>query len=82
MQKKPITREQFEALPRVRVFSPVGPCLTFYRLLRTNRKTCTLAYWNGDHISTERIYKDWVHTEPCRSCMDHPQTMYPNGYMD
>ena len=23
-----------------------------------------------------------AHVEPCRSCEDHPQTTYPNGYMD
>jgi len=77
-----ITREEFEKLPPVRVWSPVGPCLTFYRLWKENKKTYTLVFWNGDRPAYERVPKFKVHTEPCTSCTDHPQTMYPNGYMD
>lgn len=77
-----ISREEFEKLPRVRVWNSVGPCLTYYRLFRKNEKTCTLVFWNGDKPTYERIYSFCVHTKPCSRCTDHPNTMYPLGYVD
>jgi len=77
-----MTKDQFEKLPKVRVFSSVGPCLTFYRFVKENKKTVTVAYWNYDHVAFERKPKSWVHFEPCRNCEDHPKTQYPYGYMD
>ena len=67
---------------RVRVFSSAGPCLRFYEFVKENKKTVTLRYKNGDNYSYRREVKSWVHTEPCSSCSDHPQTQYPNGYMN
>ncbi len=77
-----ITKEQFEKLPRIRVFSSAGPCLRLYRLVKRNKKTATVAYKNGDSIDTKRVSLVYVHTEPCRCCTDHPDTMYPDGYMN
>jgi hypothetical protein len=70
----------FEKLPRVRVSSPVGPCLTNRRLVRVNRTTCTVAFRNGEYASTERETKGLVHGEPCSCCTDHEHTQYPMGY--
>lgn len=77
-----LCKECFEKLPHVRVFSRCGPCLTYYRRVRTNRTTITLAYRNGSGVSLDRAYKGSVHEEPCPSCTDHPRTQYPEGYMD
>ncbi len=77
-----MTKEEFEALPKVRVFSPVGPCLNYFRFVKWNTKTGTVVFWNGNEPSYRRFVKCWIHFEPCSSCVDHPHTQYPYGYMD
>jgi len=73
-----ITKEEFEKLPRVRVFSESGPCITgTYRLWRKNQKTNTLVFWNGDHPAYVRKYSFLIHTEPCSCCPGG--IMYPHG---
>jgi hypothetical protein len=67
----------------VRQFSPCGPCLT----LGTLTKDLPKSYRFNDHYGRTGIVRKgefWskVHIEPCPSCLDHPQTQYPNGYMD
>ena len=66
----------------VRKFSLAGPCLTLGTLFRETSNF--LVYEErryGDRLH-RRVAKAKVHTEPCPSCRDHPQTQYPNGYMD
>lgn len=77
-----LCHECFEQLVPVRVFSRCGPCLTQFRRVRTNRTTVTLGFKNGSGYSLDRAYKGSVHEEPCPSCEDHPNTQYPDGYMD
>lgn len=66
--KNPQTLEQFEALKEVKLFSPVGPCLSRYRLVRKSKKSATLAYINGQSISIQREPVSWVHEKPCGCC--------------
>ncbi len=63
----------------VRVFSPCGPCLPRGELIRTTGKFYVYRDRHGDE---RRISCTKAHIEPCRSCDDHPETHYPNGYMD
>lgn len=64
----------------VRKFSPAGPCLTQGELVRETTKFLVIRdRYTG---KVRRMAKDRVHTEPCHSCTDHPQTSYPYGYMD
>ena len=72
----------FGNLKPVRISSMCGPCLTYYRKVKENRTTITVAFQNGSGRSCERVHKGFVHEEPCSSCTDHPKTQYPNGYMD
>lgn len=72
----------FEALPKVRIFSPCGPCLTGYRRVRVNRKSVTVATRNGSGFTCDRVTPSWVHEEPCPSCTDSERTLYPLGHMD
>ena len=78
--RNPKTHEDLEKLPVVRVSSPAGPCFKNRRLVRKNRTSYTVATKNGSGVMTDRVYS--VHTEPCSRCTDHPETVYPFGYMD
>ena len=76
----------FARLTPVRVFSRVGPCLTGYRIVRRNKKSVTVAWRNGGDspgrgwLETERVHA--VHETPCRSCKDHPESQYRDGFYD
>ena len=70
----------------VREFSAAGPCIVVGTF--AGRTKNTVKYMNDDgkvrsrggwKVKGDRPY---VHTEPCRSCRDHPETQYPHGYMD
>jgi hypothetical protein len=65
----------------VRTFSPCGPCITRGQLVRQTAKFYVYASkYDG---TQKRIAKGWnAHVDSCVSCRDHPQTQYPNGYMD
>jgi hypothetical protein len=68
----------------VRRFSAIGPCLTEGRFVKETAKFVVFEEWHGGdrYSGIKRIAKGRVHTEPCRCCRDHSETMYPNGYMD
>jgi len=72
----------FALLKPVRVFSSCGPCLNYYRMVRENKTTFTVVFKNGSGYSLERYSKGLVHESPCLSCQNHPETQYPDGYMD
>ena len=72
----------------VREFSPVGPCLTLGEFVRRTEHYVFYREWLGGdsfgkvkRVGGWKVKKgDYVHTEACRSCRDHPETGYPNGY--
>lgn len=64
----------------IRKFSMAGPCLT-YKYGPVVRETSKFYFYLSEGRE-RRVSKKRVHTEPCRSCRDHSETMYPNGYMD
>ena len=69
----------------VRRFSPYGPCLTEGQFIRRTARFVVFTEWRGGDDFTgreKRLACESVHTEPCRSCTDHPQTAYQHGYMD
>lgn len=79
----------------MRRFSAYGPCLVQGELLRDTAKfyvAVDMAIGAPVDTSamspellkdlTHRYAKDRHHVEPCRSCRDHAQTHYPNGYQD
>jgi len=74
----------------VRQFSRCGPCLTLGKLVKETPGFFVYDEWQGgDRFEgRKRVAKPregrWSgnHIEPCSSCRDHPQTQYPNGYMD
>lgn len=76
--------------PHVREFSSVGPCLTLGKFVRETARFFVYAEWLGDdrYGAEKRVAKPTpakysrAHVAPCRSCRDHGQTQYPNGYMD
>jgi hypothetical protein len=65
----------------VRVWSMAGPCLPAL-LVRVNRTTATVRIGIVGEGSEQKVPLGRVHAEPCSSCTDHPETNYPNGYMD
>jgi hypothetical protein len=66
-----------------REFSPCGPCIEKGLVVGETAKFFTLFDQNGPNNFFEfKLSKARVHTEPCISCEDHPNTHYPNGYMD
>jgi hypothetical protein len=70
----------------VREFSAAGPCLTLGELVReTPRFYVIKPRPNGYGEEPERRVGKrggLVHCEPCRCCLDHPETQYPDGYLD
>ena len=75
----------------VREFSRAGPCLTLGRLVRETNRFWVYQPWRGGNqydLECRRVAKPSdrryspVHIVACRSCRDHAETSYPNGYMD
>ena len=70
----------------VRKFSLCGPCINQGELIRETAKFYVFHdRFHTDHIERKaRKSNKWsdYHIDPCPSCRDHPQTQYPNGYMD
>lgn len=75
----------------VREFSPVGPCLTLGLFVKRTAKFIFYREWKGGDTFADKVSRaggwkvnggDYIHTAACRSCRDHPETQYPNGYMD
>jgi hypothetical protein len=69
----------------VRQFSVCGPCIPQGRLVRQTAKFYVVRDGDGREFklmkrTPERYSPN--HVEPCPSCMDHPKTQYPHGYMD
>jgi hypothetical protein len=65
----------------VREFSRCGPCIPLGRFIkRTPKRVFYLDDYGNVTCKTSRGHL--VHTEPCPSCQDHPQTQYPNEYDD
>ena len=63
---------------RVNFFSPAGPCLSAV-VVRVNRTKVALNFYG----TRKDEYRFMVHLPgSCSSCMGHPQTLYPHGYMD
>lgn len=79
MAPSPVIEEAAPVRQTVRVFSPCGPCLPRGELIRTTSKFYVYRDRHGDE---RRVACAKAHVEPCRSCDDHPETHYPNGYMD
>jgi len=74
----------------VRKFSVCGPCLTLGKLTKETAQFYVYDEWQGRDVYEGRKmvrkplpgHYSGAHIEPCRSCRDHSQTQYPNGYMD
>lgn len=70
----------------LREFSCVGPCLTLGKVVGETPKFWLYREWRGGDAYAEKVSRigkgHGRHIEPCRSCRDHAQTSYPNGYMD
>ncbi len=75
----------------VREFSAAGPCLTLGLFVKRTAKYVMYREWLGGDRFADKISRiggwkvtegDYVHTEPCRSCQDHQNSQYPNGYED
>lgn len=63
----------------VREFSMVGPCIRLGEFVK--RTPQRIFYRDRDGAVTCKTSRaGLVHTEPCPSCRDHPQTQYPDGY--
>lgn len=79
MAPSPIIEAAAPVRQRVRVWSPCGPCLPKGELIRTTGKFYVYRDRHGDE---RRISCTKAHVDPCKRCEDHPETDYPNGYMD
>lgn len=63
----------------VREFNAAGPCITRGTLISESAAFYTFTPRYGCD-SPRRVSKSRAHIEPCRSCRDHAETSYPNGY--
>lgn len=69
----------------VREFSRCGPCIRLGTLVK---ETAQFYIYDAGYEGVKRIRKELpgryspAHVEPCRSCRDHGETRYPDGYMD
>jgi hypothetical protein len=75
-------------LTLLREFSAAGPCIRMGGILREDKNWWYIVPLNGE-IRVSKISKHSrkaqngsVHAEACRSCRDHAETQYPEGYMD
>ena len=70
----------------LREFSRAGPCIVLGEFERYTAKSVFYRDRHGVVIRRARAMRfsslSRIHTEPCRSCRDHPRTLYPEGYMD
>lgn len=75
----------------VREFNRAGPCIPLGLWVRDTKRFHIYRQWlGGDKYgeSERRVairtpdHYSRAHVEPCPSCEDHPQTQYPDGYLD
>jgi len=66
----------------VREFSSVGPRITLGTLTKETAKSFCFTDREGKPGIVRKGTWGKTHIVPCSSCRDHPQTRYPNGYMD
>ena len=68
----------------VREFSGYGPCLTLGEFLARSPQSITFRDDRGRERRRggQAVAFGRIHVEPCPSCLDHPRTHYPHGYMD
>ena len=71
----------------VRKFSMAGPCIVLGEFQGRTEKTITYSdphYHNGalQRVGGRAVADGLIHTEPCQSCSDHPQSYYRRGYQD
>jgi hypothetical protein len=66
----------------VREFSSIGPCITLGTLTRSTAKMVYFTTREGreERRGGHRLECGLIHVEPCRSCRDHAESQYPNGY--
>lgn len=66
----------------VREFSTIGPCITLGEVVKATESTISFVDRDGrkSRRSGDRVRSGLIHTTPCRSCRDHAQSQYPNGY--
>jgi hypothetical protein len=76
---------------RLREFSFAGPCLELGTVTKATPNSVEFTEHGGrirrrggsawNHVSMEGgLGSGLLHVEPCRRCMDHPETSYPRGY--
>ena len=64
----------------VRELSVAGPCITLGLVLRETDRRIS---YRDRHGTPKFISRRWaIHTEPCPSCPDHPNTKYPDALED
>jgi hypothetical protein len=78
-----------DTMTTVRQFNRAGPCIVLGQLTSVTPQFFCFDEWQGgDHYVSKRVRRElpgrWSpnHVIPCRSCRDHPQTQYPDGYND
>lgn len=65
-----------------REFSTIGPCITLGEVISASESSVSFRDRDGRKSRRfgERVRSGLIHTTPCRSCRDHVQSQYPNGY--
>ena len=74
-----------KATRKVRKFSMSGPCIVLGNVTGDSDKSVSYTdpmTFLSRNVKKSQIRASSVHLEPCVSCMDHPHTQYPNGYVD
>lgn len=67
----------------VREFSRYGPCITIGPIVRETKSFFVVEVVNHHGPNkNKRLKKSNYHNTPCKSCRDHHQTQYPDGYVD
>ena len=72
----------------LREFNMAGPCIYLGDIVANTPKAWQIIErgWPNDTVKklkhSAAAKCGLIHDEPCRSCRDHPETSYPNGYED
>ena len=66
----------------VREFSAIGPCISLGEVIKQTPATVTFRERDGSigRRGGYRLKAGLIHVIACRSCRDHAESQYPNGY--
>ena len=70
----------------LREFNMAGPCIYLGDIVSNTSKAWKIIERSWPNETVKKLKRSkaakcgLIHDEPCRSCIDHPESQYPNGY--